>query len=161
MIVNRMWLVLALAMSALASGCGADTSLVITARDDAFILEPLFITSVYRKIDVNTADIYLSDLPVDQVARRLARSAEGEPGAAGVVVHIHLFLMPKAGRTPIEYTASNVSITQLVLTGASTGVYSGGGFFLPSSEVGSRWLEGRIKGASLRLSRQQGNFLDR
>ncbi len=143
------------------TGCAASTSLRTTARDGSSILTPRFVTSVYRMVDANTADIYLSDLPVDQVARRLARSAEGEVGVPGVVVHVHVFLMPKAGRTPIEFTASNVSITQVVLTGTSTGVYAGGGFLLPSSSVGSRWLEGRIQGATLRLIRQQGGFVDR
>lgn len=161
MIHKRWRLTLVLAVSVLASGCWTSTSLRITSRDEAYVLEPRFVTSVYRMVDVNTADIYLSDIPVEQVAQRLARSAAGEPGVAGVIIHIHLFLMPKAGRTPIEFTASNVSITQLVLSGTSTGVYGGGGFLLPSSSVGSRWLEGRIEGATLRLTRQRGDFIDR
>lgn len=149
------------AAATLLCGCGYTTDYRVTSRDGAAVFAPRYVTSIYRKVDDNTADIFLSDLPREQIAERLARCARGLGGSPATVVHLRLFLVPQAGRTPIEFTASNVAITHLVMTGASSGVYGGGGFLLVSSSVGSRWLTGRMRAGTVRLTRSVEGFVDR
>lgn len=138
-------------------GAPGSSSLSITSRTGELALKPDLQTNVYRAIDENTADIYLSDLPEDQLLARLSGEA---PDLSGVLVHIHMFIMPRAGQTPIDYTASNVSITQLVMAGPSVGVYGGGGFMLPSGKPGNKRFGGTMRGTTLRLIRKDPGFED-
>lgn len=137
------------------SGCAGTTSLTVESERSA--LTPTIQTAVYRFTDSNTADIYLSDLPPEDLVARLAQGVEGEPG---VVLHLHLFLAPKAGRTPIDFTASNASVTLLVLNGAARGVYGGGGFMLPSSSLGGATIAGEMRQATIRLVESDAGFGD-
>lgn len=135
--------------------CSGSTSLSI--RSDQAVIRPQVRTAVYRVIDQNTADVYLSDFPPESIVQRLAGVA-GEPGT---IVHLHLFLAPKAGKTPIDFTASNSAVTCAVFTGDSLGVYGGGGFVLPWSRFGDASLEARVRDATVRLSDQHPGFGDR
>ncbi|MBL0928162.1 MAG: hypothetical protein IBJ11_11010 [Phycisphaerales bacterium] len=76
-------------------------------------------------------------------------------------MHVHLFIVPKAGRTPIDFDAANVSITHVVLSGQGYGVYGGGGFLLPGDDPGDPVLAGRIRAATLRPLAHTEGFIDR
>ncbi|MDX2114708.1 MAG: hypothetical protein SFZ24_03685 [Planctomycetota bacterium] len=140
------------------ASCGGSGSNWLRVQSDAALLEPTIQTAVYRFSDENTADLYLSDLPEDVLLARLRAGPAGPPAS---VVHIHMFLYPKAGRTPIDFTASNVSINYVVLTGSAVGVYGGGGFLLPGAYLGESELTGEIQSATLRLTHAQPGFEDR
>lgn len=142
-------------------GCAETSTLRIASSEHGAVLEPAWRQGVFRMRDRNTVDLYLSDLPSDTVATRLAQAAAGEPGPPGTVLVINMFLDPEAGRTPIDFTASNTSVTAVVLTGESWGVYGGGGFLLPSSFSSDRSFEGVMRGASLRMIRAEPGFEDR
>jgi len=116
---------------------------------------------VYSVSDENTLDIFLSDIPPSQLTRELASSARGGHAAPGVLIQLHVFLMPRAGRTPIEFTASNTTITQIITTGSSMGIYAGGGFLLPTHSFDNTIFAGSLQGASLRLVYSQPCFVDR
>lgn len=146
---------LAAGCACLMSGCAGTTSLTVESERSA--LTPTIQTAVYGFTDSNTADIYLSDLPPEDLVARLAQGVEGEPG---VVLHLHVFLAPKAGRTPIDFTASNASVTLLVLNGAARGVYGGGGFMLPSSSLGGATIAGEMRQATIRLVESDAGFGD-
>lgn len=140
----------------LVAGCGGSSSLAIESREA--VIEPELSTTVYRLIDSNTLDIYLSDFPPESVLDRLSAGAPGDPGS---IIHLHLFVSPKAGKTPIDFTASNASITYAVFTGSSLGVYGGGGFVLPSSDFGDARFTARIEDATIRLTQDSPGFADR
>lgn len=142
------------------AGCAESSSLRIASTDRGTAFEPVWRTGVFRMRDRNTVDLYISDLPSDAVSTRLAQALAGEPGPPGTVLVINMFLDPEAGRTPIDFTASNASISVVVLTGDSWGVYGGGGFLLPSSFSGERSFEGVIRRATLRLIRAEPGFED-
>jgi len=72
-----------------------------------------------------------------------------------------MFLMPKAGSTPIDFTAANATVHHYVIADGAVGVYSGGGFLLPSSEPTGKSISARLGGATLRLAEQAGPFVDR
>lgn len=146
------------------SGCtflgGGDTALTFDARTTNSILQPAYTTAVYRAIDENTLDVYLTDLPTD----RLVEAAEGRlssPLPPGNITRVHLFLNPRAGYTPIDYTAANASITHIVVSGEIYGVYTGAGFVLPSTTPGDSTFSGKTSGANLRLVSTTPGFEDR
>ena len=142
---------------------GGDLRAVSTDRQT--ILEPRLITGVYRYFDPNTADVYLSDIP----AARLANLNDPLTGVSGSIVHLHIFLVPYAGSTPIDSTACNITIQNLVLSGRTDGVppmpvmglYAGGGFLLPDGDVGDNRIGGSVDLASHRIYRYSPGFSDR
>jgi len=138
-------------------GCGGSSSALVLESNQG-IITPTIVSAVYRFIDQNTADIYLSDFPLDEIAPRLDQGVIGQPGN---IIHIRLFLMPKVGKTPLDSTASNASITHMVLTGNSMGVYGGGGFLFPSDKVGDPTFSGTIRDATLRIIDSEPGFVDR
>ena len=100
-----------------AGGGGADLSTFSTTRGESSgALTPQFTTAAYFPTDQNTADIYLSDIP----ASELANPATDLTGKGGNIVHIHVFLIPSAGMTPIENTACNITVRHLILAGRVT-----------------------------------------
>lgn len=115
------------------------------------------LTSVYRGIDENTADVYVTDLPLS----RLADPEDNLADASGMIVHVHIFLVPKAGSTPIDATASNAAVRQVVLASGATGVYGGGGFVSVRDEIGDENFGAVIRGSSVRLVRRGPGFADR
>ncbi len=137
--------------------------LVTRSADGTKQLAPAFSTAVYESSNVAAAEIYLTDLPID----RLTDPRDTLSGLSGSIVQVRLFLIPKAGNTPISDTSCNVTIRQLVLGSASAdaipevGIYGGGGFLFPSGEPGSKSISGTIVGATLRPMAWSGGFIDR
>lgn len=108
--------------------------------------------------DINTADVYLTDLSDDTLAR--IASGEPVPEVSGTLVHIHLFLNPKPGRTPIEPTAANASARIVVLARGNVGVYDGAGFLLAGKSLEKNRASGTLRNAHTRLSRATPGFQD-
>lgn len=139
------------------AGCSSGPS-SLRIESSRGVIEPALQTAVYRFTDSNTADLYLSDFTPDVLVDRLAAGPAGDPGT---ILHLHVFLAPKAGRTPIDFTASNCTLTYAVFTGSSVGFYGGGGFMLPSDTLGDTSLSGRLRRATVRLVENQPGFTDR
>lgn len=120
------------------------------------VLRPRFITSVYAYDDQNTVNMYLTDMD----ASALRRLDDPVNPPSGNIVHVHLFLRPRAGSTPIDDTAVTATVNHAVLAQGEAGIYAGGGFFRPSSEAGARTFVGSIEGGTLRLERSTPRFRD-
>ena len=146
----------ALAATLASTACSGGGRLRVESRDA--VIEPALATAVYKSSDPNTADIFLSDFEPEVLEERLALGAEGPPGN---LVHIHLFIDPRAGRTPIDFTATSATVRHVVFSGAAIGVYGGGGFLLPRGGIGGPSLTGRIENASLKLVSADPGFADR
>lgn len=123
---------------------GKRSNIVFESTGRGHILSPALTTQVFTADELNTADIYLTDIP-----------GVGTPEADGVgmtgnIIHIHMFLYPKAGRTPIDFTASNTTINHVVLADGAYGIYSGAGFLLPSgSPMKGSTFKGQIADATM------------
>lgn len=149
-------IVAALALSGL-SGCSVTstplgTELISRENGMGLTLSPTI--TCYSARDRNTADFYMTDLPTgawNKPSRELA----------GTLVHVHVFLMPKPGSTPIADDACSFTVRQIVFAGGSHGVYSGGGFLTLSGDVGDRECGGEFRGATLRLTASTDGFEDR
>ncbi|TVQ75906.1 MAG: hypothetical protein EA380_09790 [Phycisphaeraceae bacterium] len=135
-------------------GGGRSSGVTLTAGDNSAQLQPVFTTRVYTKIDPNTVHLYLTDID------DLATATSSGVGLTGNVLHIHMFIRPRAGRTPIAFTASNATITHVVIAEGAYGIYSGGGFFLPSGAPGRATFAGRIRDATLRPIGATSGFAD-
>lgn len=151
-------LALAAAACLIAGGCNS-TSANLTLRSTANPVElaPVFSTGVYYSADQHSADIYLSDLPLETISARNFDPAT----VTGSIVHINLFVLPKAGSTPIDPTACSASFRQAVMAGGQTGLYGGGGFVLPSSSPGDSSMRGSVLEITARLLRSTEAFDDR
>lgn len=123
-------------------------------------LLPNIRTAAYKRLDDNTADLYFSDLPED----RLLDTGDRLTGVSGSIIHIHYFLTPSAGNTPIDETACNITIRHILLAsgegGQASGIYGGGGFLFPSGTPGDSLFGGTIRAATHRLLQSSPNFND-
>lgn len=138
------------------SGCGVRQGLTIENAQSGDRFESSLPLSVYRFRDKNTADVYLTDLP------REALDPEADIfGVSGQLVHIHLFVTPEAGETPIDDTACSISIRHVIIAQGQVGVYAGGGFMQPRRRPGEPTFSGKIRGATLRLVSSSKGFVDR
>ncbi len=148
-----------LAMALLLSACQttrfAPERYELRSISDSTALRPRFTTSVYAYDDQNTVNIFMTDLD----PRALRSPDVGDP-PVGHLVHIHLFLRPRAGRTPIDDTAMTATVTHMVLAAGEVGIYAGGGFFNPASSAGDRSFTGTLTGGTLRLERSTTRFRD-
>lgn len=130
------------------------TELTSVRSGDVLRLEPQF--QAYVAADANTVDFYLSDLP----AQAFADDADLSQ-FSGSLVHVHMFLAPRAGSTPIAFTASTATVRQVIFSAGQVGMYSGGGFLLPSGKAGDDVFGGTLRDASLRLTARSPGFVDR
>lgn len=138
------------------TGCGSKPGLTLQSVDSGTRFVSELPAAVYRFRDRNTADVYLTDLP------REALDPEADIfGVSGQLVHIHLFVTPAAGDTPIDDTACSASIRHVVISQGQVGVYAGGGFLLPGDKPGEPQFSGKINGATLRLVSSSKGFVDR
>ncbi len=142
-------------MTAWLTGCGARATAQLDSAAGSGRLSTHFTTAVYAHADATTADMYLTDLPPE----RWHPDAD-LAGVSGSVVHLHLFLTPRAGRTPIADTASNVVVRYLAISRGEVGVYSGGGFLRASGTPGDEFFGGTVRGASATLTRASTGFRD-
>lgn len=147
------WLVLTAGCSTLRLGFGSASRLESSVHPVR--LDPDFTTRVYAPVDRNTADLYLTDLPPEAFdnPERLAQSS-------GQLAHIHLFIRPTAGSTPIDTTAVSATVRYFVLARGRVGVYAGGGFLFPRDRVGERRFAFSFTDASVRHTAAGPGFID-
>lgn len=135
------------------SRSSSDLRMVSEAHNTQF--SPAMRTAVYRSADSSSAEIYLTDLPLE----RVTDLDDPLTDVAGTIVHVVIFMQPKAGRTPIDNAACNASIRQMVLSGPERGLYGGGGFVVPQG-LGKASMRSSVSGATLRLVRASSGFAD-
>lgn len=155
------WAVALAGLSLVLGSCGVFGSSVtrdatLTSYDAGTVLtiEPKF--QAYYAADPNTADFYLSDLPAEAFADGADLSR-----FSGSLVHVHMFLAPKAGATPIAFSANSVTVRHLIIAEGQLGQYSGGGFLLPSGTAGDSTFGGKLRNATMRLTARTPGFVDR
>lgn len=130
-------------------------SLKATGETTGNTLAPHLDTIAYIDRGQGEADVYLTDLTSDELD-----PATPLDELTGSIIHIKLFLKPKAGRTPIEPTASSAMVRQLVLANGAIGLYGGGGFIFQRGSAGDRSVGGSIANATLKLVRSTPDFAD-
>jgi len=88
---------------------------------------------------------------------------DGPPDDPAQAVTIRMFWKPRAGRTPIDLTATNATIHYTIFSSShhgEAGVYSGAGFVYPVDRVGGEVLRADVWQATLRLTDRSAGFED-
>jgi hypothetical protein len=96
--------------------------------------------------------LWMTDLSYEQI--------EAGDIQNGLVLHIEMLFPPRAGETPIDPAATNLSIRFIVISNGELGVYEGGGFGYPigSHEDGDMSL--RVEPSGLALAESTDGFVD-
>jgi hypothetical protein len=119
-------------------------------------LEARLDTSAYLEAGEYAADIYMTDLsPGDLLPQADLR------GTWGQFIHIHLFIEPSAGDTPISRDACSAIVRHLVISDGQIGLYGGGGFLQPSGKPGDPSLGGSLADATMKPITGTAGFVDR
>ena len=95
----------------------------------------------------------VSNVPYEQLR-------DGEVETAQIL-YAALLWRPKPGQTPLDPTATNVSLEYVILSRGEMGVYGGGGFARPLGDPGDPELGLAIESSTLRLIRATAGFVDR
>lgn len=112
-------------------------------------------TRCFTARDGNWADFYLTDLPAE-----VFHAGADASTMRGTIFHLHMFLNPKAGRTPLSPSASTCIVRVLVIADGQIGVYGGGGFMSRGGGVDEASLTARLRAGTLELTRATPGFAD-
>jgi hypothetical protein len=78
----------------------------------------------------------------------------------GIVLHAQLLWQPKPGSTPVDPTATNVTLRLLLVTDGEVGLYGGAGFAWPSGDLDDGPASLEIVGSSMTLLDSTDGFRD-
>jgi hypothetical protein len=156
LVMIRRRIVLGLTVGALVAGCaGGRPSGALRAESlgtNPVVLPGHYITAYYASHDKTETSFFLADVPLEQLL-------SGEV-TRGNVVHLDLLWPPKAGATPMDSSATNVSIRFVVFADGEVGVYGGAGFAVPDGRAGAAHMGLDLQDASLTLLESTDGFVD-
>lgn len=157
--MQTLWLAVAASIALALPGCTVGGSIETTGARSGVALTADLPVVAYQPSGPNTADIYLSDL-----SRAELDAATPFERITGHLVHIHLFVTPRPGKTSIDPEATNATVRHVIFSGDGTephiGVYQGAGFLLPRGDPGGPWFAGKISQASVALLSATPAFAD-
>ena len=143
------------AVALLASGCSIEPGGHIEAvgsGDTAVRLATDFANGTYSVEPAQTTVVF-SDIPYEQLATGTATN--------GRFLHIEVLWRPKAGKTPMENSSTNLSIRYVVVSNGEVGVYVGGGFaWIKGGRDQDDAIDLDITGASISLVDKTKGFVD-
>jgi hypothetical protein len=137
-------------------GCATDNTVRIQSATTTAADSPALPFAAYVPEGGGAASVFLTDLNTTDLDRGTDLS-----GISGRIVQIRMFLSPSSGSTPVGKNACSATVRHIILAGGNIGVYSGGGFLWPESDVGDARLAGTVSNATMRLTGSHGNFSDR
>lgn len=95
---------------------------------------------------------FLSSVPLDELMDAEIENA--------IVLHAQLLWQPKPGATPVDPTATNVTLRLLLVTEGEVGLYGGAGFAWPSGDLDEGPAALDIVGSSMTLLDSTDGFRD-
>jgi hypothetical protein len=125
---------------------------IVGSGDTAVRLTSEFTTGTYA-IEPAQTTVVFSDIPYEELATGTAKN--------GRFLHIEVLWRPKAGRTPVEPSSTNLSIRFVVVSNGEVGVYIGGGFaWIDGGKPADEAIGLDITGASVSLVDKTPGFVD-
>jgi len=95
---------------------------------------------------------YMSSVPLDELL--------GGEVSDAIILHAQLLWQPKPGSTPVDPTATNVTLRLLLVTEGEVGLYGGAGFAWPSGDLDEGPAALDIVGSSMTLLDSTEGFRD-
>jgi hypothetical protein len=133
---------------------GGSTTTMRIARVGArpMQMDPNFTTVVAVDDPLVEASIWLTDIPLDALRDGTVQD--------GQILHVELLFRPRPGYTPLDPTATNLSIRYIVCSRGEVGIYQGGGFGYPQGTLEDTSMRISIESASMSLGAHTKGFLD-
>lgn len=154
--MNRLGVGILLSLAALLAGCqatgGGGELTVRSIGEDPVQLAGAFDRAFYLHNRLAESSFLLSDVSPDDLAAGNIRFAQ--------VLHVGLLWQPEPGKTPMDRSATNISLRYIVLADGEVGVYGGGGFAVFSGTLGEDDIDMTIRSSSLRLIEATEGFHD-
>jgi hypothetical protein len=151
----RLMATVATAWLLVSAGCSIDpggTVEIVGSGDTAVRLTSEFANGTYA-IEPAQTTVVFSDIPYEELATGTAKN--------GRFLHIEVLWRPKAGRTPVEPSSTNLSIRFVVVSNGEVGVYIGGGFaWIDGGKPADEAIGLDITGASVSLVDKTPGFVD-
>ncbi|MDZ4754000.1 MAG: hypothetical protein SGJ11_05835 [Phycisphaerae bacterium] len=98
------------------------------------------------------ATMYVGDRPLAELLAGKVRN--------GQFLHAQLLWLPLPGLTPVDPTATNVTLRYIVVSDGEVGIYGGAGFAWPRGTPGEEALSLVIQGSSVALLASTEGFVD-
>ncbi|MEM9066522.1 MAG: hypothetical protein AAGB51_13640 [Planctomycetota bacterium] len=141
-------ILLLFALAGCRTGSGIEAvGLAPTESGGLAAVEARFPIAIYDSPSPGTAEIYLTDLPLEAFDAGFPASQ-----IRGQLVQITLFVTPNPTQTPISDNATNAVIRHAIFAGDGerelVGIYEGAGFVLPSGDPGKNRFRGDMNGGS-------------
>jgi hypothetical protein len=141
--------------TALLAGCSSNETIghlrAISRAADPVQLDLLLKHGAYR-VDPSSTSFYLSDQPLDQLL--------GDTVPDCAILHAQLLWIPKPGATPVDPTATNLTLRLALFVDGELGVYGGAGFGWPEGELGTTTAQLKLVGSTLTLLHASDGFRD-
>ena len=137
------------------AGCSIEPGGLVEAvgSGDTAVRLPSEFTSGTFSVEPAATTVVFSDIPYEDLANGTAKD--------GRFLHIEVLWRPRAGRTPIETSSTNLSIRFVVVSNGEVGVYVGGGFaWVKGGRDGDGALGLEIIGSSISLIDKTPGFVD-
>ena len=139
----------------------ADTGTTLSPRLTTMVYaEPAGYDELPDRHNEQIVDIYLTDLSRQVLTAFATSPSDASLPAEFQIVHLHMFVRPHAGRTPIEPTSINAAVRYLIAADGRAGLYAGGGFVLPGGEPDGNDFRGKMTRGAVRLVAKGTGFVD-
>jgi hypothetical protein len=103
-------------------------------------------------VEPSDTSFYISNLTLEELIDGPVINAQ--------ILHAQLLWSPKPGATPVDPTATNLTLRLAIFVDGQLGVYGGAGFAWPSGSIGDGPVELEIVGSTLTLLHSTDGFRD-
>ncbi len=150
-----MLIIAILALSAAAGCASGRVSGSLRAEslgDNRVYIEAAYETAVYTDYNSVETSFFMTDIPMDDLLTGNVTT--------GMVVHVDLLWEPTAGKTPMDSSATNVTVRYIVFAEGEMGIYGGAGFAMPKGDAGKGSMTLTLRDASITLLDSTDGFVD-
>ena len=147
---------IALVAISIVSGCesakpvGSMRAQSLTANPVA--IDAKYSTAFYAHGGSVESSFILSDVPLEKLLKSKVNN--------GHILLVQMLWVPKPGSTPMDSSATNVSIRYIIISDGELGLYTGAGFALPQGDIGSDLVTIELRNAYLTLTDSTSGFVD-
>ncbi len=119
---------------------------------DPVAIDAKYTTAFYAHGGSVESSFILSDVPLEKLLKSKVSN--------GHILHVQMLWIPKPGSTPMDSSATNVSLRYIIMSNGELGLYTGAGFAIPQDKMGSDLVEIDLRSASLTLTDSTPGFVD-